>query len=87
MRRRDFVFQTGLAAGGLVSGIRCGSALSAFAEFLPEGLKIRWRQGPRTKLYSAVACDRKPLVVEDTSAVLAGFCRLASEAPAQATLP
>jgi len=69
-----------------MSGLRCGDiALGANPKSSPEKLKIQWKQEPRTNLYSAVACDGKPLVVGDGSAVLTGFCRLASEAPPQAT--
>jgi len=85
MKRRDFIFQTGLVASGLMSGLQGGSALSAFSESSPERLKIRWRQNSLTKLYSAVCCDGEPLVIGNGSAVLTGFCRLASEAPEQAT--
>ena len=86
MKRRDFVFRTGLAAGGLMSGLRCRDiALGAIPESSAERLEIQWQQDLRTKLYSAVACNGKPLVVGDSSAVLTGFCRLASEAPPQAT--
>lgn len=85
MRRRDFISQTGLAAGGIALGLRGGSAFSAFSESSPKRLKIQWQQDSHTKLYSAVACDDYPLVAGDSSAVLAGFCRLASEAPDQAT--
>ena len=69
-----------------MSGLRCGgSALGAIMKSSPVRLKIRWQEDSRTRLYSAVACGGKPLVADDSSALLTGFCRLASEAPEQAT--
>ena len=79
MRRRDFMLQTGLLAGGLASG------LPAFARCSQGGFSIGWQHIPATKLYSAVTCNGASLVVGNASMVLAGVCRLASEAPDQQT--
>ena len=84
MKRRHFILQTGLVTGGVALGLD-GSTISAFSKSSPERLKIQWHQDSSTKFYTAVTCDGKPLVAGDPSSLFTGFCRLASEAPKQAT--
>ena len=85
MKRRDFVFQSGLAAAALTPGIWSGNRLLAMSESPLCGWKIQWRQDTATKLYLAATCDERPLAVADESGLLVAFCRLASETPGQST--
>jgi hypothetical protein len=83
MKRRTFIFQAGLAAGGSITNVARAGERIADSTQTPGG--IRWKRAPSSNLFSSVVFDGEPLVTGDLPGLLDGRCRLWSEAPESAT--
>ena len=83
MKRRTFILQAGLAAGGSITNVARAAERIAYTTKPPGG--IRWKRTSSSSLYSSVVCDGEPLVTGELPGLLDGRCRLWSEAPEKAT--
>lgn len=84
MNRREFLTQTGLAAGGIMTLASCVSEHGA-AKQVSGSRRIQWNRENQSRLFSAVSWDGVPLVLGTAPGLLAGGCRLLDEASAQTT--
>ena len=85
MNRREFILNSSRLAGAIAAGGALGSSLSAPAAEKPARLRIAWQRDTETNLFFGVTADGAPLVTHEQPGLLAGFCRLAGEDPAQDT--
>lgn len=83
MKRRTFILQAGLAAGGSITTVARAAERIADTTQPPGG--IRWKRASSSSLYSSVVFDGEPLVTGELPGLLDGRCRLWSEAPEKAT--
>ena len=79
MKRREFLLHSGCLAGAIAASRVWGPAVLA-AE-VPGRTHIAWQRDSHSGLFVGVAADGTPLVTREQPGLLAGFCRLADEAP------
>ena len=83
MKRREFLLHSGRLAGAIAASRVWGPAVLA-AEVRGR-THIAWQRDTHSGLFVGVAADGTPLVTREQPGLLAGFCRLADEAPERAT--